>query len=335
MKPLLRILLIVLIPALVAFITYKSVYTAFNQPVDRNDANLTLVEIEANSTFRDICKKIASAGFLKHWWVLEALARLKKIDKSVNAGEYQFSRNMTPTDILQKLTSGDVLKRRITIREGLSIWEIGGLVEEAGILTKNEFDQAVADPKLLAIAGLNAPSFEGYLFPETYFFSRPTTPKAIIFTMLEQGERNWPAEFTVRSDELNLTRHEVITLASIIEKESGNVDEQPLISSVFHNRLNQGMKLQADPTVIYGIQNFNGNLTKQDLQTPTPYNTYTNFGLPPGPIANPGASAIKAALHPKETSFLFFVADGNGNHVFSTTLQEHNEAVRRYQLNGQ
>lgn len=334
MKPLLRIILIIVLPALAAALTYRVVSSAFHDPVDPHDSKLQLVEIETDTSFREICKKIAGAGLINHWWVLEALARLKKIDKNVSAGEYQLSRNMPPAEILRKLTSGEVFKRRVTVREGLSVWEIGKLVEEAGILSKVDFDKAVADAKLLAIAGLNAPSFEGYLFPDTYFFSRPTTPKAIIFSMLEQGEKNWPPEYTARADELNFTRHEILTIASIIEKESGNVDEQPLIASVLHNRLNQGMKLQADPTVIYGIPNFNGNLTKQDLQTPSPYNTYTNFGLPPGPIANPGATAVRAALFPKETSFLFFVADGKGNHVFSTTLQEHNEAVRRYQLNG-
>ena len=187
MKPLLRIILILLVPALVAALTYKVVYSTFNNPVDPADSNLQLIEIAPDTSFREICKKIASADLLKHWWVLEALARLKKIDKNVNAGEYQLSRNMPPAEILRKLTSGEVFKRRVTVREGLSVWEIGKLVEEAGILPKVEFDQAVADAKLLAVAGLNAPSFEGYLFPETYFFSRPTTAKAIIFSMLELG----------------------------------------------------------------------------------------------------------------------------------------------------
>jgi UPF0755 protein len=293
---------------------------------------MRLVEIENNKSFREICRKIQSEGVLRHWWVLEVLARLKKSDTAVNAGEYELSPSMLPAEILKKLVAGEVFKRKVTVREGLSVWEIGALTAEAGLVSKEDFDKGVADPKFLAIAGLNAQSFEGYLFPETYFFSRPITVKTIIFAMIEQGEKNWPAEYTARADELNFTRHEILTLASIIEKESGNIDEQPTISSVLHNRLAQGMKLQVDPTVIYGIKNFNGNLTKQDLQTPTPYNTYVNFGLPPGPIANPGATAIKAALYPAETSYLFFVADGQGRHVFSSTLQEHNEAVRRYQL---
>ena len=150
--------------------------------------------------------------------------------------------------------------------------------------------------------------------------------------MLEEGEKRWIPEFTERADLLRMSRHEVLTFASIVEKESGNTSEQPLVSSVFHNRLQQGMRLQSDPTVIYGVPNFDGNLTKAHLETVTPYNTYTNPGLPPGPIANPGESAIRATLFPAQTNFLFFVADGKGGHVFSTTLAEHNEAVRRYQI---
>ena len=150
--------------------------------------------------------------------------------------------------------------------------------------------------------------------------------------MLEEGDKHWPSEFSDRANEINLSRHEITTLASIIEKESGNAEEQPLISSVFHNRLSNGMRLESDPTVIYGIKDFNGNLTRQDLHTPHPYNTYTNFGLPPGPICNPGETAIRASLYPKESPYLFFVANGKGSHVFSTTLQEHNEAVAKYQL---
>lgn len=335
MKPILRILLILLVPALVSLGTYLGIRHAFYAPVNASDAEMRLVELAPDKSFREICRTIEAAGVLRYWWALEILARLRRSDTAVNAGEYEISPSMAPADILKKLVAGEVFKRRVTIREGLSVWEIGALVEEAGLVSREEFDKGVADPKFLAIAGLNAPSFEGYLFPETYFFSRPTNVKAILFAMIEHGEKNWPPEYTARADELNFTRHEILTLASIIEKESGHVDEQPIISSVIHNRLAQGMRLQVDPTVIYGIKDFNGNLTKQDLQTPTPYNTYTNFGLPPGPIANPGASAIKAALYPAETSYLFFVADGTGRHVFSSTLQEHNEAVRKYQLGGE
>ena len=239
---------------------------------------------------------------------------------------------MTPKDVLGALVGGKILKRKITVKEGMSIWEIGPIVDQAGLLPRAEFDQAVTDPKLLVKAGISASSFEGYLYPDTYMLSKPITAQLIIWQMLEEGEKHWSAEFSDQAEKIKLSRHEILTLASIIEKETGQIEEMPTISSVFHNRLNQGMKLQSDPTVIYGIPNFNGNITKDDLQRASPYNTYMNYGLPPGPIANPSDNAIRAALFPKETTYLFFVGNGHGSHEFATTLSEHNENVRKYQL---
>lgn len=331
MNSLSRLGIILLVPIIIAIITYMFMRSAFLEAADPQNQEVILVEVEPDKNFRQICRLLEEKGVIKHWWSVEILARLRKSDRSINAGEYELSPSMDPRAILAKLASGEVYKRKVVVKEGISVWDIGTIVEQAGLMSQTDFDNAIADPKLLAEAGISAPSFEGYLFPETYYFSRPLNARAIIWRMLEEGEKHWPAEYSARADELQLSRHEILTLASIIEKESGYFDEQPLISSVFHNRLSQGMKLQSDPTVIYGIPNFNGNLTKEDLQTPTPYNTYMNFGLPPGPIGNPGASAIKAALFPRESTYLFFVADGTGKHVFSTTLQEHNEAVNLYQ----
>lgn len=328
-----RLALIIIVPVLVALATYLLMRDAFLAPVNKASTATVLVEVEPGKTFHEIARVLEAKGVVRHWWSLELLARMRKSDRSINAGEYELSQAMEPRAILKKLASGEVYRRKVTLQEGTSAWDVGKLVEAAGLMSQQDFDAALADPKLLAAAGLAAPSFEGYLFPETYFFSRPITAKEVVWRMLEEGEKRWPAEFSNRADELQLSRQEIITLASIIEKESGNVEEQPLISSVFHNRLGQGMKLQSDPTVIYGIPNFNGNLTREDLQTPSPYNTYMNFGLPPGPICNPGETAIRAALFPQDSTYLFFVADGTGKHVFSTTLQEHNEAVNLYQRN--
>jgi UPF0755 protein len=238
---------------------------------------------------------------------------------------------MKPQEILAKLLSGEVFKRKVLVKEGATIKQIAKLLEEAGLISAESFITTSRDQTLLKTAGIKHDSFEGYLFPETYLFSRPITAKDVIWRMLEEGDNRWPTEYTERADQLNMVRHEVLTLASIIEKESGNFQEQPTIASVFHNRLGQGMRLQADPTVIYGLENFDGNIRKADLSNPHRYNTYVHFGLPPGPICNPGASAIKAALYPTETAYLFFVSNGQGSHIFSATLQEHNNAVNRYQ----
>jgi UPF0755 protein len=181
---------------------------------------------------------------------------------------------------------------------------------------------------------LNVPadSFEGYLFPDTYFFPRGVLAKDIITTMVNRFWTQFGVDWKERADELGLSVHEVITLASIIEKETGVSSERPIISSVFHNRLKKRMRLESDPTVIYGISDFDGNITRKHLDTHTPYNTYRIRGLPPGPIANPGAAAIESALFPAETDYLFFVSKKDRTHKFSTTILEHNRAVRKYQL---
>jgi UPF0755 protein len=189
----------------------------------------------------------------------------------------------------------------------------------------------LSDPKLLEEFKVPGPSFEGYLFPETYRIQRNTPPRKVIQTLRNQLDSKWSEEWNVRLLDLQMTKHQILTLASIIEKESGNAEEQPIVASVFHNRLKRGMRLQSDPTVIYGIPNFNGNITKADLQTPTPYNTYIISGLPPGPIANPGFTAIKAALYPAETNYLYFVGNGKGKHIFSENLEQHNQAVNVFQ----
>ena len=327
-----RLSIFLFLPGLAAILTYGYLSSVFLEPLNSSNTNVVLVEIAPGKTFKDICLELESKNLLKHWWSLSLLSRFGHKDTKIKAGEYELTPSMRPKEILDKLLSGQIFKRSVLVREGVSIWEIGKIVEDAGLMGASEFNLALADRNLLSTAGIKAESFEGYLFPETYYFSRPVTPKDIIWRMMEEGDKHWPPAFTERANELNLSRQEILTLASIIEKESGNADEQPIVSSVFHNRLGQGMRLQSDPTVIYGIKDFNGNITKDDLLNPHPYNTYVNFGLPPGPICNPGDTAIRAALYPKETAFLFFVGNKEGGHVFSTTLQEHNEAVTKYQL---
>jgi UPF0755 protein len=238
---------------------------------------------------------------------------------------------MTPQEILDKMVRGDTIPRKATIREGMTLVDIAKVFEEAGIVDRVSLNKALADVDLLKEEGIQASSFEGYLFPETYNFKRNTPARAVIKAMREQFRKRWLNEWNARADELGMSQHKILTLASIIEKESGNFDEQPIVSSVFHNRLKINMRLQADPTVIYGIKDFNGNITKKDLQTETPYNTYVIGGLPPGPIANPGITAIKAALYPAETKYLYFVGNGDGRHVFSETLDRHVEAVNMFQ----
>lgn len=325
-----KIVLILFIPLGIAAVTYFFMRFAFLEPLDPASNSKEIVEIAPKRTCNDVSRELVEKHIIRYSWSFNILAKLLKADKRMKAGEYEVTGSMTPRQVIEKLMSGDVIKRLVTVVPGSTIRDVPGVVESQGLMPADEFAKALRDPGLLVRAGLSAQSFEGYLYPETYQFSRPIVPWEIILRMITEGENHWPQDFSTRADELKMSRHEVLTLASIIEKESGVVDEQPIISSVFHNRLKRGMKLQSDPTVIYGLQNYNGNITEEDLKNPHAYNTYVNFGLPPGPIANASLNAIKAALYPADTTYLFFVADGTGRHVFSTTYQEHQEAVARW-----
>jgi UPF0755 protein len=303
----------------------------FLQPANPASTTPILFDAAQTKSFREIASELQTAGIIRSALALRLRARLQGKDTKIKAGEYELSPSMAPRDILDKLVRGDMFHRRVTIREGMNLADIAEAIDKSGITSKLAFEQALANLELLQSEGLTAHSFEGYLFPDTYEFPRGTPADQIIRSMHAQLEKQWLPEWTQRVSIMEMSKHDILTLASIIEKESGSFDEQPVISSVFHNRLKKSMRLQADPTVIYGIKDFNGNITKRDLTTLTPYNTYMVDGLPPGPIANPGLSAIKAALYPTDTNYLYFVGNGQGKHVFSESLDKHNEAVNKYQ----
>jgi len=259
------------------------------------------------------------------------LARLEGYDRRLKAGEYSLRSSMSPRDILERMSKGLVRLHRLTIPEGLTISQMAGQIEKVGLARAADILERSKDPAYVRAQGIEAPSLEGYLYPETYFFPRTVTADGVITAMLQAFRAAFPPEWQQRASELGFTVHETVTLASIIEKETGDPSERSLISSVFHNRLKRGMRLETDPTVIYGIPNFDGNLTRKHLETPTPFNTYLIRGLPPGPIASPGKEALKAALFPAQSDFIFFVSKNNGTHHFSTNLADHHRAVQHYQ----
>ncbi len=319
------------LPAAAALAAYATLDSYFFKPADPSQTTLELFEIPENSRFKDVATALEKKLFVKSQWPIRIIAKIDDKETSIKAGEYQLSASMTPRQILAIIAEGKMFLRRFTVREGMSIKEIGPLLEQAGITSADEFMRGLENPTLLKDLNIQASSFEGYLFPETYQFPRGTKPQKIISAMTDQLNKLWDPAWDEKLTQLQLTRHQLLTLASIIEKESGNVDEQPIIASVFYNRLRIGMKLQSDPTVIYGIPNFDGNITRKHLETPTEYNTYIISGLPPGPIANAGLTAITAALNPTPTRYLYFVGNGQGRHVFSENLADHNAAVNRYQ----
>jgi UPF0755 protein len=291
-----------------------------------------VVTIPAGQDFGSITSRLRAAGLIQSPLKFRWLARLKGYDKRVQAGEYVLTAAMTPLAILEVLVAGEVRLHRLTVPEGYDLRQIAGLVEAAGLARGDSFMEAASDGSLARALDIEAESFEGYLFPDTYLFPRSITPQKIITTMVNRFWSVFKPQWAARARELDFSIHEIVTLASIIEKETGAAFERPLIASVFHNRLRRNMRLETDPTVIYAIDNFDGNLTRKHLNTPTPYNTYIIRGLPPGPIANPGLASIEAALFPAETPYLFFVAKQDRTHYFSSNLAEHNRAVRKYQL---
>jgi len=260
------------------------------------------------------------------------LARLQGYDRRLKAGEYGLKASMTPLDILAILGRGQVKLYKVTLPEGLTVQQIADAVEKSGLGNAADVAARAADPAFARSHGIPAASLEGYLFPDTYLFPRGASADAILTTMLQRFRSVFSAEWEQRAAQIGLTVHEVVTLASIIEKETGAPSERPLISSVFHNRLKKGMRLETDPTVIYGIRDFDGNLTRKHLETFTPYNTYVIKGLPPGPIASPGKDALEAALYPAPAGYFFFVSKNNGTHHFSSSFEEHQNAVQRYQI---
>jgi UPF0755 protein len=290
------------------------------------------VVIPPGQSFSATAAQLQQHGVIDHPLKFRLLARLHGYDRRVKAGEYSLRASLTPLEILDLLDKGIVKRHRLTVAEGLTIAQIAEVVAASGLASAAEFKALASDPGFVHRQGIPADTLEGYLFPETYLFPLGTSAEAIIGAMIQRFRTVFTAVWAERAAEIGLTEHEVVTLASIVEKETAAPSERPLIASVIHNRLKRGMRLETDPTVIYGIKNFDGNLTRRHLETPTPYNTYRIQGLPPGPIANPGRAALEAALYPARTDFLFFVSKNNGTHYFSSNLSEHNRAVETYQL---
>jgi UPF0755 protein len=296
-----------------------------------------IVEIHKGEPPREITHSLVTQGIISsgNESTFLILGKLGRYWKRIKAGEYQLNQGISPIQIFSALTSGISIIHAVTIREGENMYEIAKAIEAEKLASASEFLRLCRDPKIIASFGLETgvKSVEGYLFPDTYYFNRTMTPEEMLHQMHRNFNAAWGPDQDARAKSLGLTRQQIITLASIIEKETGAASERPLISSVFYNRLRLKMRLQSDPTTIYGIwERYTGNIHKADLLENTPYNTYTVPGLPLGPIANPGRESIRAALFPAQSNFLFFVSHNDGTHQFSSTYEEHQRAVRKFQL---
>lgn len=301
-------------------------------PAEANNSKNVVIGVRQGQSLKTTANVLYQESIIKSPIKLILFARIKGYDKHLKAGEYILSAAMTPGQILDIMVKGEVKLHKLTVPEGYNIDQIADLVTQAGFGTREAFIKAASDAELARKMGLEAETFEGYLFPDTYFFPKTATVEKIISTMVQRFWSIFTPEWKARATSFGFTVYQVVTLASIIEKETGAPFERPRISSVFHNRLRKKMRLESDPTVIYGIKNFNGNLTRKHLKTRTPYNTYKIRGLPAGPIANPGRASLEAALYPEETAYIYFVSKKDNTHHFSTNLKEHNRAVQKYQL---
>lgn len=293
------------------------------------DSEIT-VYIPKGAGLRKIMSLLSQKGLINNDIRFLALARVSGKAKRLRAGEFIIPPHRKPLEILNILEKGDVVLHQVTIPEGLTIRQVGSILEKEEWVDPEQFYELTHSKKFIKSLGLQLDNLEGYLFPDTYSLARgEVSEQSIIRMMVDRFFQVWDE---VASDQApDLVRDQIIVLASIIEKESATPEERPLIARVFLNRLEKKMRLQSDPTVIYGIDKFSGNLTRDDLSRKTPYNTYTITGLPPGPICNPGKGSIMAVLRPADAPYLYFVSKNDGTHYFSTTLKEHNRAVRKYQ----
>ena len=302
-------------------------------PADPSAGTLRF-DVPAGATLHRVAADLERAGLVRSQLAVIALARWRGVEGSLRAGEYELSAAWGAQRILEQIAEGRVVNYEITLPEGLTAAEVAARLEQAGVTHADAFLAAARDPAVAAELGVEGPGLEGYLFPETYRIARGLTPVQVAKVLVDQFHRVW-SELSDDALARGLTMREAVTLASIVEKETGAAEERPLVASVFANRLARHMRLESDPTTIYGIPNFDGNLTRAHLEDgANPWNTYRIEGLPPTPIANPGAASLRAAVHPAETDYLFFVSRNDGTHVFAHSFADHVANVARFQKKG-
>jgi UPF0755 protein len=316
-------------------LTIHSFYL-FLYPLPLAEPEARIVRIQSGMGLRPIARVLEAEGIIQDPTKFMLLAWWKGVGKKIQWGDFEIHTGEPPLTVLDYLTSGKTLLKRVTIPEGFTLKQIAERLAHENLADVQDFLSSARDRAWLAELDLPVNSLEGFLFPDTYFFHRGMPVRAMQKRMVNRFREVYQrCQSTGAADAPpNLDLNQTVTLASIVEKETGQAGERPLIASVFYNRLRLGMPLQSDPTVIYGLKDFNGDLTKKDLQRPTPYNTYVIQRLPPGPIANPGEDALRAVLCPTKTDYLYFVSKNDGSHYFSRDIQEHNRAVVRYQLSG-
>ena len=289
-------------------------------------------DVKSGASLKSVARELAGAGAVPAEFALVALARLEGVDRAIKAGNYEIAAGITLPQLLDKLTQGDVTQSAFTVVEGATFAEFAGALAANPAIVKTVLDLPAAE--LARRVGVPGPNLEGWFFPDTYFFAAGSPDLALLVRAHRLMRSRLDAAWANRASDLPLKEpYEMLILASMVEKETGRAADRPRIASVFVNRLRLGMRLQSDPTVIYGLgARFDGNLRKRDLEADTPYNSYTRGGLPPTPIALPGQASLDAVANPPQTAYLYFVARGDGASEFSANLADHNRAVAKFQL---
>jgi UPF0755 protein len=310
-------------------------FTSVRQPFKGYSEPETFVEIAPGSSPGRMAQLLVDAGVVRNTTAFRAAVWLRGAGRRLQAGEYRFDRPLTPDEVVDKIARGEVYLQPITFREGLTIRQMAQIFEEKGFGSRETFTAAAKDASAIRELDPQATDLEGYLFPDTYALPRKTTAAQLVDRMVSRFEQSLTADIRERAAARGLSVRQLVTLASLVEKETGKGDERPLVSAVYSNRLRIGMGLQCDPTVIYALERagrFDGNLTRGDLQFDSPYNTYRYAGLPPGPIAAPGKASLEAAASPADVPYIYFVSKNDGSHAFASTLDEHNRNVHEWQI---
>jgi UPF0755 protein len=291
-----------------------------------------IITIPKGASLSQVGSILQEKGIISSGLVFKVVAFIRGEQRKIKAGDYALKTGSDAGDVLDQLISGKTFMVSLTIPEGYDMRQVADLFQQNGFMSKEDFLKLAQDPKFMEELGIEGSSVEGYLFPDTYFFrySEKNDGKLMMKRMVQRFQGIYDKYVKATAEENHWTTIQVVTMASLIEKEA-RASEHALVSAVFHNRLRQNMKLQTDPTIIYGIKPMGAKITKEDKNRKHPYNTYQNFGLPPGPIANPGKESLIAAVNPAEVDYTYFVAKNDGSHEFNNNLSDHNNAVRRYQ----
>ena len=323
---LLAIVLLIALGAGGAYLSLTLPYRAFSKPV--------ILDFPRGTSTSEMANQLAESGVIRFPWQFLVVRALRP-GARLQAGEYQFSEAAPPFRVYARIARGDVFFYELSVPEGSNIFDIAASINRFDFIKGADFLRAARDPSLIHDLAPQAPTLEGYLFPSTYRLTRRTTVQQLCQMMTDQFRKNWR---DVQKADHAVEVNNVVALASLVEKETAVPDERPLVAAVFRNRLRLGMALDCDPTTIYASlleQRYRGAIYRSDLNSANQYNTYKHPGLPPGPIANPGLAALKAALEPADADYLYFVAkaDGSGGHQFSKSIEEHNRAVEQYRHN--